>query len=365
MTVKYIEQVKRIAVMMPSWVGDAAMAMPTLRALRGLYPDAVIVGYCKPLVREIIEGCPWVDALETVQKKVKGGAKVASLGKMLKAGRFEMAVLMQNNFRTAWAAKMAGIKRVVGYDREMRGWLLSDGIKPLKEAGRGGKFKKVCTRDYYLEIAAYLSGDGRKFDIEMILHTHEKYDHEVSGIVEKAGVRAGQKLVLLTPGANYGMAKMWEPEKFALVADMISEKYDAAIGVTGSPAEAAVIADLIKAAKCEVINFSALGVGLKQLKSMVKRADFVIANDTGPRHLAIGFGKPVVTIFGPTDPKWTDLGWKLERQVRLDLDCSPCQAKVCPLTGQDGEMACMKGISGAMVFTEVETLWERAGLNNE
>ncbi len=348
---------------MPSWVGDAAMAMPMLKAVRSLYPQAKIIAYCKPLVREIVRDCPWMDQLITVEKKKKQ-THHTTLIDLLKAQACDMALLLQNNFRTAWAAKRAGIPLRVGYARQYRGWLLTDPIKPPKE---GRRFKKVSTLTYYLDLARYLAdAPYQQFDPQMQLHTHPADDLAVEKIVTDTGVLKNQKLVLLTPGANYGMAKMWEPQKFAAVADLINQQYGAAVGVTGSPAEEKVLQDLIDAAQSHVINFSKQGINLKLLKSMVKRCDIVIANDTGPRHLAVAMGKPVVTIFGPTDPKWTTLNWHLERQVRLGLACSPCQAKVCPLAKDPAKvMACMKGISPQMVFKQVQTLWEQGGLSND
>ncbi|MGH7177870.1 MAG: glycosyltransferase family 9 protein, partial [Tepidisphaeraceae bacterium] len=148
---------QRILVVQPSWVGDAVMATPALRALRGLYPDAQISYLLRRYVKAIYSGMPWADKLityRTGKTRAKAGkGQFFDLAARLRAREFDLAILLPNSFKSALVCKMAGIKRVVGYDRDGRGFLLTDKLLPVKERG---KFLPTPMVKYYSGIAHYL-----------------------------------------------------------------------------------------------------------------------------------------------------------------------------------------------------------------
>jgi heptosyltransferase-2 len=172
----------------------------------------------------------------------------------------------------------------------------------------------------------------------------------------EAGYRVGdpRPLVLLNPGANYGDAKMWYPDRFAAVADQLAERYDAVTAINGSPREQPIVAAVRAAAKRPIIDLGQRGFDLRLLKSVVRRCALMVTNDTGPRHIAAAMNVPVVSIFGPTDPRWAETGFALDRQVRIDVFCSPCQKKRCPI-----DHRCMTGISADMVVEHAAELLGR------
>ena len=345
---------RRVLVVMPSWVGDMAMATPTLRALRESLPSTHITALARRAVRPILDACPWVDRIITVRPRGgkpgrARGSNVFAVARRLAAGRFDLAVLLPNSFRWALAAKLARIKRIVGYDRDGRGFLLTDRLTPLR--GPEG-FVPEPALDYYLRIAAHLGAvePGR----DMQLFTRLEHDAVADRILAGAGATApppGRPLVLLSPGAGYGPAKLWPAERFAAVADRCVRECGAAVAVTGAPAERSILDQVVAAAAEPILDLAANGVDLRLLKSVVKRSSLMIVNDTGPRHIAAAFGVPVVSIFGPTDPAWTEIGFDRERQVRVPVFCGPCQKKVCPL-----DHRCMTQVTVAMVFEQAAGL---------
>src|SRR5437764_6785761 len=140
---------QRILVVQPSWVGDAVMATPTLRALRELYPQAEISYLLRRYVKPVYTGMPWADRLityRTGKTKAKAGKGLFDLAARLRSAKFDLAILLPNSFKTALICKMAGIKKVVGYERDGRGFLLSDKLLPGK--GRG-KFVPSPIVNYY------------------------------------------------------------------------------------------------------------------------------------------------------------------------------------------------------------------------
>lgn len=333
---------------MPTWLGDTVMATPTLRALRQLYPDAHITALLKHNLYPILDACPYVDRIRTIRskregKKLKDAKRSNSLrmANLIKKGNFDTTVLLPNSFRWALIAALAKVPRRVGYDRDGRGTLLTDRLLPRRS---GGGFVPVCTRDYYMGIARYLG--AAELDPKMQLHTRPEHDQAATDLLKRGGVDpdSNRPFVILNPGANYGDAKMWYPERFAEAGDRIAKETGAIVAVSGAPKERQILDQVVAAAKQPILNLPKLGADLYTLKSLIKRCDLMVTNDTGPRHIAVAFDRPVVTVFGPTDPAWTDLGSQLEKWVRVDVFCGPCQKKKCPL-----DHRCMTRIDADMV----------------
>lgn len=353
-----IKHTQRLLVVMPTWLGDCVMAMPTLRALRNLYPQAHITALAGANVKPIIDPNPWVNRIVTARVRTHGktAAKPGGpirLAARLAAGKFDTAVILPNSFRSALLTRLAKIPRRVGYDRDGRGVLLTD-LLIARRTVQG--FVPVSTRDYYLGLARYMGSVDP--DPEMKLFTRSEDDERADDLLRKGGYdpASSRKLLLLNPGANYGDAKMWFPDRFAAVADRCADELGVFVAVNGSPKERAILDEVIAAAKTPILDLSAAGMPLHLLKSIVRRASVMVTNDTGPRHIAAAMGTPVVTIFGPTDPAWTEIGFDAERQVMEKVFCGPCQKKKCPL-----DHRCMKRIDADRVAREAIALIGRVG----
>ncbi|HLL89309.1 MAG TPA: lipopolysaccharide heptosyltransferase II, partial [Tepidisphaeraceae bacterium] len=330
---------QRILVVQPSWVGDAVMATPALRAIRQRFPRAHVAYLMKRYVKPLYGGMPWADQLityRTGKTKAKAGkGEFFDLAARLRAGNFDVAVLLPNSFKSALVCKMANIKRIVGYERDGRGFLLSDKLLPQKDKG---KFVPTPIVKYYMGLARYLGATDT--DLRMQLFVTEPERREAIDVLTRCGLEpdidrpgaAGKPpLVLLNPGAQYGAAKLWRADYFAALADRLIEEQGATVLVSGAPRERAIIEQVKRHMKRAALDLSNKGVSLGSLKEIVRRCDLMVTNDTGPRHLAAAFDVPVVTVFGPTHPQWTEIYFPKERQVAVKVFCGPCQKKVCPL----------------------------------
>src|SRR5689334_19556421 len=196
------------------------MATPTLRAIRALFPEAHISYLLRRYVKPIYAGMPWADKLitfRTGRTKAKAGkGQFFELAARLRARKFDLAILLPNSFKTALVCKMAGIDRIVGYERDGRGFLLSDKLLPVKDRG---KFLPTPIVKYYLGIAHYLGSKDRDIKLELFITESEK--READEVLLRAGLdptlsrpaaRGRAPLILLNPGAQYGAAKCWLPE---------------------------------------------------------------------------------------------------------------------------------------------------------
>ena len=330
------EPSRRLLVVMPTWFGDCLMATPTLRALRELYPDAHLAALVRDTLVPLIEDLPTLDRVIPLVKKGPGGGTLKNAKRLGQEG-FDTAVLLPNSFRSAALAAAAGIPRRVGYERDGRGVLLTDRLIPRR---RGRAFVPVATLEYYLNLARYLGADDP--DPAMQVATRPEDDARAAELLEKAGDR---RIILMNPGSEKP-EKRWPAERFAALADRCTERLGVAVAVTGSPEERTILAAVTGEVRGPVIDLPKGGMNLRLLKSVMKRVDCLVTNDTGPRHLAAACGTPVVTLFGPTAPAWTEMGFERERKV---------------VAGETDDVDAMRRIGIDEVFGHVEALLQNDG----
>jgi heptosyltransferase-2 len=354
---------EKILVVQPSWVGDAVMATPALRALRELFPKAHIACMMRRYVKPVYTGMPWVDQLityRTGKTNKKAGKGLFDLASRLRSARFDLAILLPNSFQTALVCKMANITRVVGYERDGRGFLLSDRLLPPKDKG---KFIPTPIVKYYMGLVHYLGGQHRDLSLKLFVTESERRDAAevlsragLSPEIERPGAAGKRPLILLNPGAQFGAAKCWLPEYFANLSDRFIDELGATVLISAAPRERSIVDAILAVAKRRPIDLLASGSTLGALKEIVRRCDLMVTNDTGPRHIAAAFDVPVVTIFGPTHPEWTEIYFPKERKVAVKVFCGPCQKKTCPL-----DHRCMTRVTPAMVFDAAVPLLTSGG----
>ncbi len=344
---------RRILVVLPTWVGDAVMATPTLAALRGRFDQAHITLYGGTMALEVLAGLPLADETRGDTSKGRGTLAALRAGKALRADRFDLAVMLSNAFRVALLCRVGKIRRRVGYARDGRGWLLTDKLEvPRRDDGRPRPTPAIR---YYLALAERLG--CRSEDRTMHLAVETSFAREAEAMFVDAGIAADRPVVLINPGASFGAAKLWPPERFAAVADALVERHRAQIILNAAPAEKPIAAAVGEAMRARpAISFAERDNTLGLLKAITARCDLMITGDTGPRHVAAALGTGVVTLFGSTDPDWTTIDYDRERIVRIDVPCGPCQEKVCPLPPGPEHHQCMRRITPETVLAAAEEL---------
>ena len=352
---------RKILIVQPNWVGDAVMATPMLRAMRELFPNSHISYLMRRYVKPIYAAMPWADQLityRTGRTRAKAGKGIFDLARRLRSADFDMAVLLPNSFRTALICKMAAINRVVGYDRDGRSFLLTDRLLVAKDRG---KFVPTPLVKTYLGVAQYLGSAHRDLSLKLFITDSERRRageilarSHLDAAIDRPASRGQSPLIMLNPGALYGQAKCWLPEHFAQLADRLVDELGAQILLSAAPKERRIVDAILRQMKHAAVDLHAAGLTLGALKELIRRCDLLITNDTGPRHIAAALDVPVVTIFGPTHPQWTEIYYAKERQVAVKVFCGPCQKKTCPL-----DHRCMTRISPAMVFDAALSLLPR------
>ena len=342
-------QPERIVAIIPNWVGDAVMFTPTLRAIQRRFDGAAISLLARPAPAAALAPCPWADEII-----IDGGGLIATT-RRLRRGKFDLAVLGPNSFRSALTARLGGVRRRLGYARDGRGWLLSDKLSPVRDAD--GDWAVTPALDYYLKLAEHLGCDVT--DKRMELSVADEDGSAADRLLHDAGATHARPVVLINPGASFGPSKLYPIERFAAVADALVASRGAQVVINAAPtAEERAIARAVAAVmrRPVLINCADRDNTLGLLKALIVRADLVITNDTGPRHIAAALGTPVVTIFGATDPDWTTIDYDKERIIRVDVPCGPCRKKECLLPLGADHHQCMTKISPEMVVAAAEEL---------
>lgn len=233
----------------------------------------------------------------------------------------DLAVLFPHSFRAALLAVMAGAHRRIGYDRGGRSWLLTDRVPPHREAGR---ITPIYMAREYLDLIAPLGAvdDGEGLELAAA-------PGEIARVQEKLRGGGDGPVIAFAPGAAFGPSKRWPAERYAEVADLLSAKTGARCVLLTGAGEEDTRAAVLKAAKTPFIDCNDGPPSIARLKAVLSRVDLLIGNDSGPRHIAIAFKKPVICIMGPTSPRYTDSPWERGRLLRVEVDCGPCQKPTC------------------------------------
>jgi heptosyltransferase-2 len=335
----------RILVRATNWVGDAVMSLPAIRAIAGRFPEAEITVLARAWVADLY-------ARETSIRRVLPYDRKLSVLKQLRVGRFDCAILLQNAFEAALVAFLAGIPRRIGYDRDARGWLLTDAV-PVPLPGRIPRHERY----YYLEMLrrAGIISDLPEIDA---IRLEGAEDARRAGAERFAHAAVSEPVIGVSPGAAYGSAKRWPSDRFAATAAAVARERGASVCLFGSSAERTLceeVATSIHAAGVRVENLAGR-TSLKEFIEMAAACRLFLTNDSGAMHIASALGVPTVTVFGATDHTTTGPTGPLARVVREPVHCSPCLLRECPI-----DHRCMTRVESGRVTGVALELWEASG----
>jgi heptosyltransferase-2 len=332
----------KILVRATNWVGDAVMAIPALAAVREARPGDDIALLARPWVADLYREQGYVDRVIVYENRgrhrgVWGRERLAA---ELRAERFDVAILFQNAFDAAWLAWRASIPNRIGYARDARSWLLTKAIA-VPKSGESPAHESY----YYLELLRRAGWIDRLPCVERIsLIVSEDARTRGRQTLLGAGARPDAAWIAFAPGAAYGSAKCWAPERYAALADRLIDSADADVILFGAPQENEMASRIVGAMRHRAINLAGK-TSIAELPGLLAACSQFVGNDSGAMHVAGAVGLPVVGIFGPTDPEGTSPVTSQFRLVREQVSCSPCFLRHCPI-----DHRCMTRISVDRVF---------------
>src|SRR5579864_8936098 len=223
----------KLLVRATNWVGDAVMSIPALEAIRAKWPQAEITVLARQWVADLYRGQAFADRVIALTSSGRGALGMENIARELRREKFDCALLLQNAFSAAWQAWRAKIPERIGYARDGRSGLLTRAV-PLPRAGDSPAHESY----YYLELlrrADWLPALPKIGEIRLGISSGARDAAEEQ--LHKAGVRANSLRIALAPGAAYGSAKCWMPERFAVVADGLVEDFGADVILFGTASE--------------------------------------------------------------------------------------------------------------------------------
>ncbi len=313
----------RILIRSVNWIGDAVMTTPAISAIRERFPQAEITLLANPLVSQLFSPHEWVDRVMTFDRRGshKGiGGKFRLAGELRKH-RFDAAIILPNSFDSALVPWLAGIPVRLGKRSDGRGLLLTGRYCP-DESAIGHEV------DYYLDLVRHFGITGRPMTPHLVTTPDE--DMGAAALLAAQGVGENTFVLGINPGATFGSAKRWYPERFAEVARRLAAEWQARIVIFGGPDETDIAAGIEHHLAGDCLNLAGKTT-VRDLMALIKRCNFFITNDSGPMHIAAAFGVPLVAIFGPTDHTGTAPYTGRAVVVHKDVECAPCKLRECPI----------------------------------
>ncbi len=321
-----------------NWVGDGVMMTPALGAIRTSFPRAQITVVANPLVAQLFEHHPWCDRVLVYDKKGehRGVRGLTRFARSLKEQRFDLAILLQKAFEAALLAYIARIPERIGFSTDGRGLLLT-GRTPLTDEVHCQHHSR-----HYLHMLRQFGIEGGSGDQRLEVTPEERSWAE--------GLLGEGSYVAVNPGAAYGSAKRWIPERYAEVADRLAGELGVNIVLTGGPGEAEIGRDIEAAMRQKPLNLIGQ-TSIRQMMAIIANCRLMVSNDSGPMHVAAALGVPVVAVFGATDHTTTYPWTKRHRIVRREVDCAPCLKRQCPT-----DHRCMEAVTAEAVLVACREL---------
>jgi lipopolysaccharide heptosyltransferase II len=322
----------RILIRSSNWLGDAVMSVAAVRAIKNGRPDAHVTIAAPAKIAPVWKLVPEVDAI----LHVASNSLLSAVRSIREQASFDVAIVLPNSLRVALEALLSGVRRRVGYRGHSRCWLLNQVI-PEQPPPR--RLEHQSAR--YLRIAQ-TCGAG---------HSQQSTANiQVVASSQSSAIKGQQLKIGLCPGAEYGPAKRWLPERFAEAALKVAAQAPVQWVLFGTPKDAEIGEQIAARLGDSCVN--RIGqTTLEQLILALRECRLLLTNDTGTMHLAALLGVPVVAVFGSTEPGLTGPLGDHHIILRHHVECSPCFLRKCPI-----DFRCMKGVGTQEVVDAVSSI---------
>jgi heptosyltransferase-2 len=318
------------------------LMQPMLRRLKQRYPESVIDVLAPPWTDELLLSMPEVNEV-IINPFPHGSLNLLEryrLGKQLRIEQYDQAIVLPNSLKSALVPFFAGIRLRTGFVGEMRYGLLND-------ARKLDKAKLPLMVERYAQLAECASDDiARPLPNPELKVSQDSRD----ATLRKLDLTLDKPVAIFCPGAEYGPAKRWPVSYFAEIAQRL-QQHGFAVWLIGSAKDKDVAGKIVALGNPECRNLCG-STGIGDAIALLSCAELVISNDSGLMHLAAALDRPMLALFGSSSPKFTPPLSPKAEVIKLDIKCSPCFQRECPL----GHFNCMMQLTPDMVWKKIEKM---------
>jgi len=332
---------QNIVVRMPNWIGDLVMASPILSDLRKTFPKARITAMCRSPICELLKLDPEIDELFCFSKVSGFGrrSEKRNIIEKLKMGRYDLGILLTHSFSSAWWFWTGRVRYRLGYESNGRKMLLTHS-QPFPS--------NIQNQHLVVTYKMLLKPLGIPVSqTPPMLYLSPKEKEEARILLHQRGVPEDAYIIGINPGATYGSAKCWLPERFREVTERLLKEKDLYIVYFGDQATTPLCKEICRDLSSRVINLAGL-TSLRELASLISLCDVVLTNDSGPMHIADALGTTMIALFGSTSEIVTG-PYHQGCVIHKHVECSPCYQRVCPI-----DFRCMKRIEADEVYYAIK-----------
>ncbi len=317
------KEINSLIVRFPNWIGDAVMATPILHDLRSHFPYATLTAMCQHPVAHLLAANPHLNEIFQFTKPNDFFRRQEErhLIDRLRQGFYDAGILLTNSFSSAWWFWRGNVKKRVGFATDFRRFLLTDPL-PLPE--QKGKEHQVIT---YKRLLAPFDIPLSKTTPELFLTRKENED--ALKLLHQHGACEHTTLIGINPGAAYGSAKCWLPERFRALTERLLAHENFTIVYFGDASGASLVKEICRDMPPRVINLSGLTT-IRELMALISKCHAFLTNDSGPMHIAAAFKVPLVALFGSTSDVATG-PYQQGTVIHKHVECSPCFKRTCPI----------------------------------
>jgi heptosyltransferase-2 len=333
--------VNRILVRGVNWVGDTILTYPTVQKLKTVFPHSHLAILIPNQLIDLWKTFPYIDEIISFRKRGSVGSlwEDYKLGLSLKKKRFDLAMVLPRSFHSAFQAYLARIPIRVGYQDEGRSPFLTHGIP------RKADILQEHRIHYYEKIVDFFGRVEGTPPPQILLREEDRRWAEER--LRRLGFLNGRPLIGMNPGATYGLAKCWDPDRFGELGRRLAREWKAGILIFGKKEEGLLARKILEYVGNDASDLTGKTT-LLQLAALLERCRLLLTNDTGTMHVAAAVNAPVVALFGPTDPATTGPWGNSHVVIRKNVPCSPCMKRLCPTDHQCMELITVEEVEEAV-----------------
>jgi len=331
----------RIIIVNVNWIGDILFSTLSIRCLRKKFPDAYIAVLLPQNTAELLKNNPYLDEIILFNPLSERKFPYCDFGlvKELRCRKFDCSIHLHRSFTRRFCAYLSGIERRIGYNEKYRGFLLTDKVASQRD--------KIHRAEYYFNLAKVLEAEDDGLGLNLFLEQEEL--EAMRSFLERQNIK---KFCLIHIGANW-QAKKWPLEYWAKFIDLIKNRYDIDIIISGTESDKTEAEAISRLTNSEVLILTGR-TALRELISLIKLSAVFVGTDTAPLHIAAALSTPAVGIYGPTSPDITGPFRPAGKIVLLkeDLKCAiPCYKTVCGL-----KYECMRRVTAQKAADAINSI---------